>query len=543
LDARQAYPSEFYCLHRDGALRSAAVVVPLVIGMVHPSSVIDLGCGTGTWLSVFAANGVDDFLGVDGDHIERSLLDIPEANFLPFDLTRPLILDRKYDLAVSLEVAEHLPHSAADTFVESLTRASNVVLFSAAIPRQGGTGHVNEQWPDYWVERFEQKGFVAADALRPLVWNDPKVEVWYAQNSLIFVNRRNIPRYPALRTSVKATRNSYLAKVHPRLFAETARENEVHRDKGDYYYRETNRLQEEQQQQLAAMQSFRTQVIALQQAANEADARAAATLDDLGPRLAASRSMIEAAASRFAELEWALHTQRRKLELQTEEAGRLAPLIDAQGARLLAFEADVNSVKDSCRKLASDLEEATSALQFSRLAAEQLQADLRDRDLRIADQAGLQAALEQERSRLAKECDRMTAELREREARIAEQSSVRAALERDREALAAELRGRDSRLAEHTATLAKMEQGRNELSMKLDALGMELGSREAQIAEQSSTLASLDQDRTGLLVEVERLAAEVSHWKAAADLPNLPLRPLLRGLWGSIARSLRGSGT
>lgn len=109
---------------------------------------------------------MDDVLGIDAPYTDRSRLRIPDELFLARDLTVPLSLERRFDLALSLEVAEHLPAAAADHFVASLTRLASVILFSAAIPDQGGEGHLNEQWPDYWVERFAAHGFGVADVLR-----------------------------------------------------------------------------------------------------------------------------------------------------------------------------------------------------------------------------------------------------------------------------------------------------------------------------------------------------------------------------------------
>src|SRR5262245_44009168 len=134
----QPYTNEYYRALSDGARRSARVVLPLVLEFVRPRSVIDVGCGLGTWLAVFREHGVEDVWGMDGDHVDREWLEIPADRFLAHDLSQPLRLGRSFDLVVSLEVAEHLPPSCADAFVESLTRLGPLLLFSAAAPYQGG---------------------------------------------------------------------------------------------------------------------------------------------------------------------------------------------------------------------------------------------------------------------------------------------------------------------------------------------------------------------------------------------------------------------
>lgn len=105
----------------------------------------------------------------------KKKLEIPEERFLSFELNNPFRIDRQFDLVISLEVAEHLPKECAATFVDSLTRLGPVILFSAAIPFQGGTDHINEQWLDYWAKYFQEKGYVAIDCIRKRIWQNDKV--------------------------------------------------------------------------------------------------------------------------------------------------------------------------------------------------------------------------------------------------------------------------------------------------------------------------------------------------------------------------------
>ncbi len=200
-----------------GVRSSAEVVVPLVVQLLHPRSVVDVGCGTGTWLKVFEEQGVSDFCGLDGDYVGEAL-EIPTDHFVPADLRTGVTLDRRFDLALSLEVAEHLPEDSAADFVRSLTRLAPVVLFSAAIPHQGGIGHVNEQWPDYWQQLFRKCSFVAVDCVRPKIWQNPSVRVWYAQNSLLFVEQAHLETLPELKREFECTEGRPLSIVHPTLF-------------------------------------------------------------------------------------------------------------------------------------------------------------------------------------------------------------------------------------------------------------------------------------------------------------------------------------
>ncbi len=198
--ALRDYQAEFFDYIEAGARRSAATIIRSLAGVLRIESVLDMGCGRGAWLSEWRKHGVTDITGVDGPYVDRSTLLIPADRFVSADLSRPLDLGRRFDLVQSLEVAEHLPGRAADVFVDSLTRHGSMILFSAAVPGQGGEHHVNEQPYGYWREKFRARGYVLFDAVRPLVAGDRRVEAWYRYNTLLFVAEPAIDRLdPAIR--------------------------------------------------------------------------------------------------------------------------------------------------------------------------------------------------------------------------------------------------------------------------------------------------------------------------------------------------------
>jgi SAM-dependent methyltransferase len=213
-DLGAIYTSHFYASQVDGSHSSAKVVVPLLIELFRPKSVIDVGCGVGTWLRVFADVGVPTLLGVDGDYMNPQNLLIPAEHFRALDLQQPLGNLGRFDMAVSLEVAEHLPPESAKAFIRELTSRSSVVVFSAAVPGQGGVNHINEQWPEYWEELFHEAGFVKTDPIRPQIWYNYSVEWWYRQNLFVFLDRALLEGDERLSALPRGSRDDDLTLVN-----------------------------------------------------------------------------------------------------------------------------------------------------------------------------------------------------------------------------------------------------------------------------------------------------------------------------------------
>jgi len=205
------YDDAFFAEHTDVTVQAARIIVPFLLRLARPKSVIDVGCAVGAWLKVFRENGAESIRGLDGRYVDRSKLLIDPACFTPVDLAQAVTVhrahtfrpDEGYDLAVCLEVAEHLPGSAAPGLVHTLTTLAPFVLFSAAVPGQRGVGHINEQWPSYWKSLFEEHGFRRLDPLRRHIWRDDRIPWWYRQNMFLYVSSDAMGRSEALREEEK----------------------------------------------------------------------------------------------------------------------------------------------------------------------------------------------------------------------------------------------------------------------------------------------------------------------------------------------------
>lgn len=221
------YDHEFYGELKNTARPSADVIVPLVLEHLDVRSVVDVGCGAGWWLEAFRAHGVEDVLGLEGNWIEADQVVLPPEVFVRRQLEGKLDLDRTFDLAMSLEVAEHLSEAAGPGFVDQLCALAPVVLFSAAIPSQGGPGHINEQWPTYWAGHFARNGYRPVDAVRMHVWDDGRVSWWYRQNVLLFASDAAIAENSWLAENAARTGDTPADLVHPALHHEMARRANV----------------------------------------------------------------------------------------------------------------------------------------------------------------------------------------------------------------------------------------------------------------------------------------------------------------------------
>jgi len=193
-DDSPLYDGSFYEAQIDGSRTSAALVLDHLFERWKPASLADVGCGRGAWLAAAESLGVQKLHGVDGPWVTTADLLSRTATLHSVDLQASggqFSIGERSDMVICVEVAEHLTESAGRSLVRSLCATADVVLFSAAVPGQGGVGHINLQWQSYWTSAFEEHGYTPIDALRPALWSRSEIRFWYRQNCLLYVNRNS----------------------------------------------------------------------------------------------------------------------------------------------------------------------------------------------------------------------------------------------------------------------------------------------------------------------------------------------------------------
>jgi SAM-dependent methyltransferase len=199
-DAQQqpyVYGDRFFRTADQTAAAAAGGLLPHVATELPIRSVLDVGCARGVWLAWWLGHGASDVVGVDGPYVDPEQLAIPRSAFRALDVSAPFSLGRKFDLVQSLEVAEHLDASCADMFIANLVAHGHLILFSAAIPGQGGEHHVNEQPWEYWRRKFAAHQFELFDFIRPRARNDERIYFCYRFNSFLFAHRSAVATLPA----------------------------------------------------------------------------------------------------------------------------------------------------------------------------------------------------------------------------------------------------------------------------------------------------------------------------------------------------------
>ena len=169
-----------------------APIADAIIKSYQPKTVIEFGCGSGQLSKALAAQGVS-IVALDG-YATPDFAGFPSIQFYKADLNNPASvkkflkdLNQSFDLAISMEVAEHLQPEVSEDLIKMMTSVAGAVVFSAAVPEQDGDGHINCQTRSFWHKLFQDNQFQLKDTIRKQIRENPKVGKWYALNTVDYV--------------------------------------------------------------------------------------------------------------------------------------------------------------------------------------------------------------------------------------------------------------------------------------------------------------------------------------------------------------------
>jgi 2-polyprenyl-3-methyl-5-hydroxy-6-metoxy-1,4-benzoquinol methylase len=187
------YDDRYFKWHRDHTRNYAIKNMDWYINQFKPASIIDYGCGIGAYLESGLNNGITKLKGYDigGDYVKKYTEKSVQPYIEYLDCTLPLITD-EYDCVISLETGEHIETKSSDQFVLNIansTKKDGTILFSAAQPGQGGSGHINCQPKSFWIEKFAIHSFIYDEPLTKQIlkeWSLQKVPDYIINNLIVF---------------------------------------------------------------------------------------------------------------------------------------------------------------------------------------------------------------------------------------------------------------------------------------------------------------------------------------------------------------------
>lgn len=164
---KNLYSEDFHNYHIKWFKKKNENFAKIILELYNFDSVVDFGCSIGSFLTPFyknnkevhgyeycyeeSKNGINEIEGLI-DNIEFG------------DVTKPISTNKKYDCVTTIEVAEHIPKEHSEMLVKNLVNASKgFIIFTAAQPGQGGTGHINCQPKSFWIKLFNKYGYVNND--------------------------------------------------------------------------------------------------------------------------------------------------------------------------------------------------------------------------------------------------------------------------------------------------------------------------------------------------------------------------------------------
>lgn len=171
--------------------QSADVIANSIIETFHPSSVVDVACGTGILLDRLRAKGVQQVKGLEFAKEGLKLCHMRQLEVKKFDVENDQLPQEmgNADVVISMEAGHQLHEASANRYVDLLCQIADVVVFSSATPGQGDRYPRNEQHHQYWIEKFGERGY-QIDGETTLQWRTKwqahGTEAWFYRNAMIF---------------------------------------------------------------------------------------------------------------------------------------------------------------------------------------------------------------------------------------------------------------------------------------------------------------------------------------------------------------------
>jgi hypothetical protein len=213
------YNNKFYKDISNSSYSSAKIFLNYLWQYIQPVSVLDVGCGKGAWLKACHEYGSKNLIGFDGEWIDQSEMLDKKIDFKSVDLNSEFTVDKKVDLTISLEVAEHLKRDSSAQFIKCLTQTSDIILFSAAYTNQGGTDHINENKHSYWANIFAKFDYKPFDLFRPKFWGESRVGFWFRQNTFLYIKKNSELFEKFQSINIKEIHNlDFMDCIHPELY-------------------------------------------------------------------------------------------------------------------------------------------------------------------------------------------------------------------------------------------------------------------------------------------------------------------------------------
>jgi hypothetical protein len=162
----ETYGQDFFAHRFDEIGWRGSIMCDTIQGILHPATLVDVGCGIGDLVEAFRLRGVAAW-GVEGSEFSFPYRRVRKSLLLRMDLRKPQKLERNVsELALCFEVAEHIEPEYTEIFFDNLVMFSDSILFSSfAGESSHAVGHVNQNPMSFWCDQFKRRGYTKVEGI------------------------------------------------------------------------------------------------------------------------------------------------------------------------------------------------------------------------------------------------------------------------------------------------------------------------------------------------------------------------------------------